>query len=136
MIPNNRRISLSIRESDLRISVSQNKLWKQKTLSIRELSLSIRVISLFFPKTHSWYYPIIRDSPLSIRQKSLIVMVLLAHFSLKSASIFTAKFFMNFPQILKRFHRLFFGFSECFVYVLLSMYFFTFPLYFCWILIE
>jgi len=77
----------------------------------------------FLPKTHSWYYPIIRDFSLFIRQKSLIVMLLLAYFSQKAASIFTAKFFMNFPQILKRFHRFFFGFSECFVYVLLSMYF-------------
>ena len=62
----------------------------------------------FLPKTHSWYYPIIRDFSLFIRQKSLIVMVLWAHFSQKAAFIFTAKYFMNFPQILKRFHRVFF----------------------------
>ena len=54
----------------------------------------------FLPKTHSWYYPIIRDFSLFIRQKSLIVMVLWAHFSQKATSIFTAKFFMNFLQIL------------------------------------
>ena len=69
----------------------------------------------FLPKTHSWYFPIIRDFSLFIRQKSLIVMVLWAHFSQKAASIFTAKFWKDFTG--------FFGFSECFVYVLLSMYF-------------
>ena len=77
----------------------------------------------FLPKTHSWYYPIIRDFSLFIRQKSLIVMVLWAHFSQKAASIFTAKFFMNFPQKFEKISQVFFGFSECFVYVLLSMYF-------------
>ena len=90
----------------------------------------------FLPKTHSWYYPIIRDFSLFIRQKSLIVMVLWAHFLQKAASIFTAKFFMNFPQILKRFHRFFLDFQSVLFMSYLVCILFTFTLYFCWILIE
>ena len=91
----------------------------------------------FLPKTHSWYYPIIRDFSLFIRQKSLIVMVLWAHFSQKAASIFTAKFFMNFPKILKRFHRFFLDFQSVLFmsYLVCIFYIYTlFLLDFDWII--
>ena len=76
----------------------------------------------FLPKTHSWYYPIIRDFSLFIRQKSLIVLVLWAHFSLKQPPFSQPNFLWTFHKFWKDFTG-FFGFSECFVYVLLSMYF-------------